>query len=191
MLRHALNHYFLLFPISCLLKSLDDPYYCGLKARVPNFAKPNGSINNSNGSGSNNKSVNGTISEKKSSFFGSKKDSKSKDKDKEKDKEKEKDKDKDKEKEKDVKEKESVSPKQRPSIAQMPHPASFSTLYQLHQMQNGMPNGTIKHNAAFHRHFSHPDPYMWHAKSYESGIGKWCACSQCSRGEWTSTWGLI
>lgn len=76
------------------------------------------------------------------------------------------------EKEKDVvKDKESSSPKQRPSIAQMPHPASFSTLYQLHQMQNGMLNGTVKHGA-YLRHHSQPEPYMWHAKSFDNGIGK-------------------
>lgn len=120
--------------------STDDPYYCGLRARVPNFAKQNGKTN-------------GTISEKKTSFFG-KKDNKSK------------------EKEKDVKEKETVQPKQRPSTVQMPHPASFSTLYQLHQMQNGT-MGTVSKRATYQRHNSQPEPYsMWHAKSYESGIGK-------------------
>ena len=151
-----------------LLKSPDDPYYCGLKARVPNFAKGNG-INSSNASSKDSKTVNGTISEKKTSFFGIKKDTKSKDKEKEKEKEKE---PKEKEKEKEPKEKESGSPKQRPSVAHMPHPASFSTLYQLHQMQNGVVNGTLKHNGVYNRHYSQPEPYMWHAKSYESGIGK-------------------
>lgn len=106
--------------------------------------------------------TNGTVSEKKMSFFG-KKDSKSKDKEKEKEKEKE--------------TKESVTPpKQRPSYAQMPHPASFSTLYQLHQMQNGMMD-TMSRRGTFQRHNSQPVPVhphynMWHAKSYESGIGK-------------------
>jgi hypothetical protein len=124
-----------------------------MKARVPNFAKANGKA---------------TVNEKKSSgFFSSKKDSKSKEKDKEKEKDV-----KDKEKEKDAKDKESSSPKQRsPPVAHMPHPASFSTLYQLHQMQNGMLTGTMKHNGIFHRHNSQPEPFMWHAKSYESGIG--------------------
>lgn len=66
--------------------------------------------------------------------------------------------------------------KQRPSQVQMPHPASFSTLYQLHQMQNGlaMPNGTVSKRAEFQRQHSQPENYyMWHAKSYESGISKW------------------
>jgi len=119
-------------------KQYDDPYYSGLRARVPNFAKANTKSN-------------GTISDKKTSFFG-KKESKSKDK------------------EKDLKDKEVVMPKQRPSFAQMPHPASFSTLYQLHQMQNGM-LGTVSKRGNFQRHKSQPEPYsMWHAKSYESGI---------------------
>jgi hypothetical protein len=101
----------------------------------------------------------GTVTEKKTSFFG-KKESKSKDKDKEKEKEP----------------KETVTPKQRPSYAQMPHPASFSTLYQLHQMQNGVMD-TISRRGTFQRHNSQPVPVhpqynMWHAKSYESGIGK-------------------
>lgn len=85
-----------------------------------------------------------------------------------------------KEKEKDLKDKEPVPPKQRLSFAQMPHPASFSTLYQLHQMQNGM-LGTISKKGNFHRHNSQPEPHnMWHTKSYESGIGKlrivYCNC---------------
>lgn len=127
-------------PTNDRLISTDDPYYCGLRARVPNFAKQNGKTN-------------GTISEKKTSFFG-KKDNKSK------------------EKEREVKEKETVQPKQRPSTVQMPHPASFSTLYQLHQMQNGT-LGTVSKRGTYQRHNSQPEPYnMWHAKSYESGIGK-------------------
>jgi outer membrane biosynthesis protein TonB len=102
------------------------------------------------------------VTEKKLSFFGSKKDSKSKDKEKEK------------EKEKESKEpKESVAPKQRPSSVQMPHPASFSTLYQLHQIQNGMMGTMSRKQGTFQRHHSQPDAYnMWHAKSYESGIGE-------------------
>lgn len=144
-----------------IFRYLDDPYYCGLKARVPNFAKAAAIANGK---------TNGTISEKKS-FFGKK----DKDSNKSKDKDKEKEKDlKEKEKEKDLKEKpESISPKQRPSVAQMPHPASFSTLYQLHQMQNGiLHGGTMKPNGIFQRHNSTPEQYhMWHAKSYESGIG--------------------
>jgi hypothetical protein len=102
-----------------------------------------------------------------SSFFSSKnKESKLKEKDKEKDKAEKV------EKEKDApKDKELSSSKQRPSVAQMPHPASFSTLYQLHQMQNGMLNGTVK-GGIYQRHHSQPEPYMWHAKSYENGIGK-------------------
>lgn len=121
-----------------------------MRARVPNFAAK------ANGNGK----TNGTISEKKTGFFG-KKDSKSKEKEKEKEKEP----------------KEAVTPpKQRPSYAQMPHPASFSTLYQLHQMQNGMMD-TISRRGTFQRHNSQPVPVhpqynMWHAKSYESGIGK-------------------
>lgn len=115
---------------------LDDPYYCGLRARVPNFAKSNSKTNNS-------------INDRKTSFF-SKKDNKPKDK----------------EKEKDTKEKELLPSlgKQQGSLA---HPASFSTLYQLHQMQNRTV-GTV--NKKIQR--QNTEPYnMWHAKSYESGIG--------------------
>ena len=113
-----------------------------MRARVPNFVK----MNTKN---------NGTMNEKKTSFFG-KKENKSKDK------------------EKDLKDKEIVLPKQRPSFVQMPHPASFSTLYQLHQMQNGT-LGTVSKRGNFQRHKSQPEPYtsssIWHAKSFESGIG--------------------
>lgn len=154
------------------LRHLDDPYYCGFKAKTiftKSVSKDNNSISNSSSGKSN-----GTISESKkssvSSFFSSKNKDGSKSKEKEKDKEKEKV---EKEKEKDVvKDKEASSPKQRPSVAQLPHPASFSTLYQLHQMQNGMLNGTMKHNGIFQRHNSQPEPYMWHAKSYDNGLGK-------------------
>lgn len=91
-----------------------------------------------------------TVNEKKTSFF-SKKDNP-------------------KEKEKDSKE------KQRSSFSQMPHPASFSTLYQLHQIQNGM-LGTVSKRGNFQRHNSQPEPYaIWHAKSFESGIGKKKLC---------------
>jgi len=156
----------------------DDPYYCGMRARVPNFGKKQPTtaavaaaaavVAPTNGKS------NGTISEKKSSGFFSKSGSKSKEKEKE--------------KEKDKKEKEaSTSPKHRPSVAQLPHPASFSTLYQLHQMQNGMlggtMNGTMNKNGTFMRHNSQPEPYIWHAKSYESGIGESAFgldCGKCS-----------
>lgn len=139
--------------LTCGFLFSDDPYYCGLRARVPNFvAKAN-------------TKTNGTITEKKMSFFGKKDSNKSKEKEKEKEKEKDKDKE----------SKESTPPKQRPSYAQMPHPASFSTLYQLHQMQNGMMD-TMSRRGTFQRHNSQPVPVhphynMWHAKSYESGIG--------------------
>lgn len=110
----------------------------------------------------------GTISESKkssvSSFFSSNKNkagTKSKDKEKEKV-----------EKEKDLSQEKEVSGKSRPVSAQMPHPASFSTLYQLHQMQNGMLNGTVKNNGILKRQSSQPEPYMWHTKSYDHGIGK-------------------
>lgn len=100
-----------------------------------------------------NGTLNGAINEKKTSFFG-KKENKTK------------------EKEKDSKDKETVALKPRSSYPQMPHPASFSTLYQLHQIQNGM-LGTVSKRGTFQRQHSQPEPYaMWHAKSFESGIGK-------------------
>lgn len=120
------------------MPTIDDPYYSGMRARVPNFAKIS-------------TKPNGAIPEKKTSFFG-KKEIKAK--------------------EKVLAEKgKLVVPKQRPSIVQMPHPASFSTLYQLHQMQNGM-LGTVSKKDNFRRQLSQPESYsMWHTKSYESGIG--------------------
>lgn len=75
------------------------------------------------------------------------------------------------EKEKELKTRDSVTPKHRQSTVQMPHPASFSTLYQLHQMQNGLV-GTISKKGTFQRQNSQPQYNMWHAKSYESGIGE-------------------
>lgn len=152
---------------------LDDPYYCGFKAKtiftkaVKTASKDNSSTNSS--SSKSTVTINESKKSSVSSFFSSSKNkdgSKSKDKDKEKEKEKEKEK-----VEKEVV-KELTPPKQRPSYAQMPHPASFSTLYQLHQMQNGLLNGTIKNQQRIFRHHSQPDPYMHHAKSYDNGIGK-------------------
>lgn len=125
-----MHWFFLLNPY--LFNFPDDPYYCGLRARVPNFAKTKLKPNEN-------------LSDKKSSFLNKNGDNKSKEKD---------------------------YSKQRPSFAQLPHPASFSTLYQLHQIQNGMLHGTISKQGAFHRHNSQHEPYMWHAKSFESGIGK-------------------
>lgn len=120
----------------------DDPYYCGMRARVPNFAKMNG-----------NNATSSTV-DRKSGFFSKKQPKETI------------------EKEKDPKSKESVTPKQRQSTVQMPHPASFSTLYQLHQMQNGA-MGTISKKGTFQRHNSQPSDYsMCHAKSFESGIGE-------------------
>lgn len=76
------------------------------------------------------------------------------------------------EKERDFKDREALPPKQRPSFAQLPHPASFSTLYQLHQMQSGV-LGTVSKRGNFQRQNSQPEPYsIWHSKSFESGIGK-------------------
>lgn len=128
---------------------LDDPYYCGMKARVPNFVKQNGKI------------TNGTVVEKKGFF------SKSDKKPKEVEKEEKKD------STGNSKGKETLTPRQRPSVVKMPHPASFSTLYQLHQMQNGM-LGTVSKRTTFQRNNSQPEPHypMWAAKSYESGIGE-------------------
>lgn len=135
------------YPIECfliqpLLSHSDDPYYCGLRARVPNFAKMNGNAISSS-------------SEKKGGFF-SKIDRKPKEIV---------------EKEKEPKSRDSVTPKHRQSTVQMPHPASFSTLYQLHQTQNGLV-GTISKKGTFQRHNSQPEYSMWHAKSFESGIGE-------------------
>lgn len=115
----------------------DDPYYCGMRARVPNFAKQGLK----------------PMKDKKG-IFSSKFDKKAK------------------EPEREVQESSAFKQQRRPSVAQMPHPASFSTLYQLHQMQNGIFDPNSK-KANFQRHNSHPEHFnMWQAKSYESGISK-------------------
>lgn len=103
-------------------KKYDDPYYCGMRARVPNFGKS------------------------------SKKDKKEKEKEKDKEKEKEKDKQK------------QMTLSKRP--VQLSHPASFTSLYQLHQMQN--------HTLSKQYHFNmlHQQP-QFQFRSFESGIGEW------------------
>lgn len=58
--------------------------------------------------------------------------------------------------------KETVASK-RLSIAHMQHPASLQSLHQLHQMH---PHHNLM---AAHQHHQQ---LMWHARSYESGIGK-------------------
>lgn len=124
-----------------------------MRARVPNFVKEQ----------QNGKIANGTVVEKKGFF--SKSDKKPK--------EVEKEREKDSSSSGNSKGKETLTPRQRPSVVKMPHPASFSTLYQLHQMQNGM-LGTVSKRTTFQRQNSQPEPHypMWAAKSYESGIGK-------------------
>lgn len=95
-----------------------------------------------------------TPSKEKKSGFLSKLDKKSKESD----------------KEKELTEKEAMQMKQQRYV-QMPHPASFSTLYQLHQMQTTQ--NTVSKKGNFSRHNSQPEQFnMWHTKSYESGISK-------------------
>lgn len=84
--------------ITALFFTLEDPYYCGLRARVPNFAK----------------------SSKKSS--------------------------------KDLGKRSGLS-----------HPASMSSLHQLRPGQNIQTENRIQ---------TERNPALWHARSYESGIGK-------------------
>lgn len=122
-----------------MLFNSDDPYYCGMRARVPNFAKQGLK----------------PMKDKKG-IFSSKFDKKAKETD----------------RDRDVQESSALKQQRRPSVAQMPHPASFSTLYQLHQMQNGTFDANSK-KSNFQRHNSHPEHFnMWQAKSYESGISK-------------------
>lgn len=82
----------------------DDPYYSGLRARVPNFVKSSSKSN---------------------------------------------------------KEKDSITAK-RMSIAHMQHPASLQSLHQIHQIH--------PHQQLMAAH-QHHQQMMWHARSYESGIG--------------------
>uniref|UniRef100_A0A182T215 Uncharacterized protein n=1 Tax=Anopheles maculatus TaxID=74869 RepID=A0A182T215_9DIPT len=98
-------------------KKYDDPYYCGLRARVPNFVKSSKSSKENNNNGPN-AAVGGS--------------------------------------------KETVASK-RLSIAHLQHPASLQSLHQLHQMH---PHHNLM---AAHQHHQQ---LMWHARSYESGIGE-------------------
>lgn len=87
---------------------LDDPYYCGLRARVPNFVK--------------------------------------------------------------TKTKGDPVPSKRFSVSQgpAPGPASQRHMGPMGMHSGPMPGGPIHH----HHHPMHPqNPAMWHARSYESGIG--------------------
>lgn len=106
----------------------DDPYYCGLKARVPNFAKAN---------------------------------AKRKQKDQE----------------------EEIYVRGRKSEHAAPfegrhrqldrHQPTFSSLYQLNQIND--PRSSLYQRLHHHSHnMMSPNqqrPFMWHARSYESGIG--------------------
>lgn len=99
--------------------SPDDPYYSGLRARVPNFSK---------------------------------------------------------EKQRRESQEIYVSRKQprvnRRSIAGSDrHQPTFSSLYQLNQVND--PKSSLYQRLHYHGHASHsPRPVLWHARSYESGIGK-------------------
>jgi hypothetical protein len=98
-------------------KKYDDPYYCGMKARVPNFGK-------------------------------SKKNDKNEKND------------------KNGKTKDQPNPKtmtlsKKPT--QLVHPASFTSLYQLHQ------NNTLARQ--YHFNMVHQQP-QWQFRSFESGIGE-------------------
>lgn len=98
----------------------DDPYYSGLRARVPNFSK---------------------------------------------------------EKQRRESQEIYVSRKQprvnRRSIAGSDrHQPTFSSLYQLNQVND--PKSSLYQRLHYHGHASHsPRPVLWHARSYESGIGNW------------------
>lgn len=104
----------------------DDPYYSGLRARVPNFSK---------------------------------------------------------EKQRRESQEIYVSRKQprvnRRSIAGSDrHQPTFSSLYQLNQVND--PKSSLYQRLHYHGHggyASHsPRPALWHARSYESGIGNWLLC---------------
>lgn len=107
----------------------DDPYYCGLRARVPNFVKSSKSKENNNNSNvTNNNSSNG-------------------------------------------KDNSAAAVSKRLSIAHLQHPSSLQSLHQLHQMH---PHHNLM---AAHQHHQQ---LMWHARSYESGIGKLATLARTS-----------
>lgn len=84
-----------------------------------------------------------------------------------------------------LRENEQQQSSKRMSLAHLAHPASLSSLHQLHQMHN---NNSNYHQTDFkgpgfsqnHYHSQHnmmqsqqmSREYLWHARSYESGIGE-------------------
>jgi hypothetical protein len=57
------------------------------------------------------------------------------------------------------------SPAKRISVAQLQHPASLTSLHQMHSQQHQ------QHQQMMAAHHQHHQQLMWHARSYESGIG--------------------
>ena len=112
---------------------VDDPYYCGLRARVPNFAKERArkASRAEEIYVSGNRNVNRMPRE---------------------------------------------PVMKRRSIAHMDrHQPTFSSLYQLNQIND--PRSSLYQRLHHHGYNlvspSHPRQSMWHARSYESGIGKY------------------
>jgi hypothetical protein len=114
-----------------LITFSDDPYYCGLRARVPNFVKANSKANNPIDNNSNyvsSSNLNKAMKEKES--------------------------------------KRMLIAQAQPSHTSLHHnnSNSNSNLYLHHQQL---------HHSASHNMMAphHQPPYMWHTRSYESGIG--------------------
>ena len=86
-----------------------------------------------------------------------------------------------------LREKEQQQSSKRMSLAHLAHPASLSSLHQLHQMHNSNSNyhqNNVDYKSPgysqnhYHSHHNmmqsqqQQQQYMWHARSYESGIGE-------------------
>lgn len=129
----TIYHFLANFSYIFFFSLLDDPYYCGLRARVPNFAKERArkvSRANEEIYVSGNRNLNRLPRDPMM---------------------------------------------KRRSIAHMDrHQPTFSSLYQLNQINDPRSSlyQRLHHHAYNQMSPSHPRQSMWHARSYESGIGK-------------------
>lgn len=79
-----------------------------------------------------------------------------------------------------MKDKEQQQATKRMSVAHLAHPASFTSLHQLHQMNNSSLYPLKHHQPA--QSMMHQQQYLWHARSHESGIGEYSVV--CCSVEW-------
>lgn len=115
----------------CFNVFLDDPYYSGMRARVPNFVSKVNSKSNK-------------LVDKNSNYTSKNNLNKA------------------------LKQKDQIQSKQRVSVAAMSQTALVAPLSQFHQMHNNTTNLYTHHLPHQQQH----QQFMWHSRSYESGIGK-------------------